>query len=78
MGGEGELLFPGLGCLETKYRHLVSNPDRYIFFYCHELKEGNTINSFTRLTCTYPLGTRCSLTKVDFPAANECNITANQ
>ena len=77
MGGEGEFLLLGLGCLETEYRHLVSNPDRYIpvFFYCHDyfFKEGNMINSFTLLICTYPLGTRCSLTKVDFPAENECN-----
>jgi len=72
MGGEGEFLL--IGCLETEERHLVSNPDRCIHFYCHDFfKEGNMINSFTRLTCTYPLGTRCSLTKVDFPAANECN-----
>ena len=29
MGGEGEFLLLGLGCLETEYRHLVSNSDRY-------------------------------------------------
>ena len=69
MGGEGEFLL--IDCLETKLRHLVSKPDRYI--YLTFFKEGNMINSFTRLTCTYPLGTRCSFTKVDFPAANECN-----
>ena len=31
MAGEGEFLLLGLGCLETEYRHLVSNPNRYIF-----------------------------------------------
>ena len=30
MGGEGEFLVLGLGCLETEYRHLVSKPDRYL------------------------------------------------
>lgn len=75
LGREGELLLLVLGCLDTEYRHLVSNPHRYIFFYCHGyfFKEADVINSFTRLICAYPLGTRCSLTKVDFPAANECN-----
>ena len=28
MGGEGEFLVLGLGCLETECRHLVSNPVR--------------------------------------------------
>ena len=31
MGGEGEYLLLGLGCLETQYRHLVWNPHRYIY-----------------------------------------------
>ena len=30
MGGKGEFLLLGLDCLENEYRHLVSNPDRYI------------------------------------------------
>ena len=33
MGGEGEFLLLGLGCLETEYRHLVSNPDRLLSAY---------------------------------------------
>ena len=30
MGGESEFLLLGLGCQETEYRYLVSNPDRYL------------------------------------------------
>ena len=29
MGGEGEFLLLGLGCLEIKCRHLLSNPVRF-------------------------------------------------
>ena len=29
MGGEGEFLLFGLGCLEIKCRHLLSNPVRF-------------------------------------------------
>ena len=29
IGGEGEFVLLGLGCLETEYRHLVSDPQRY-------------------------------------------------